>query len=93
MVSKAVMDSQFYQQVPEFLPIQMKLIASKEPQRRGGCGSCRQRRMMVNISQDFSHTLSSLSLDAVQRLKAYFGVTSIMYHSRGTAGKPELKIV
>ena len=93
MIARALMDPKFFQQLPEFLPIQMKLVASKEPQIKGGCGSCRQRRMVVNSFQDFMHTIASLSPDALVRLKLYFAVPSIMLHSRDASGRPQLKVI
>jgi hypothetical protein len=84
LVVKAVADTKFFAQVPEFLPLVNKLKTMKEnPTVPGrGCGSCKQRRIAYNIYQDFVNTMSVLSPDAFERLKRYLGVPAIMFNAR-----------
>ena len=92
VVARAVVDPKFYQQLPEFTSISMKLVASHEPELKGGCGSCRRKRMAVNVFQDFVAIMAGLNTDATARLKQYLGIQSLMYHGRDAQGRMMLKI-
>ena len=92
MVAKAVTDPKFYNALPEFLSISMKLKASHEPELRGGCGGCRRKRMAVNVFQDFVAIVAGLAPDATERLKQYLGIKALMYHGRDAQGRMALKI-
>ena len=94
MVARAMADSQFFNQLPEFIPLLTKLRAAKIPVRTGGCGACHQHRLAVNTYQEFISTLSVLNEDGQRRVKAYFGIPSLMYNARDpVTGRIALRII
>lgn len=64
----------FYEKMPEF----RRIKDIPEPN-SGGCRSCRGRRVSRNRYNAFVQTLSSLSPDAVDRLKKYMNADSIQF--------------
>ena len=97
LVLKAVSDSRFFAQVPEFIPLVAKMKAMKSApnmQPGKGCGSCKQRRVAYNVYQDFLSTTAVLSPDAYNRLKTYLNIPALMFNARNPqTGKIELKVV
>lgn len=86
-------DTNFFNAMPEFIPLSVKMKVINAAPGARGCGSCRQRRVIQNTFQDFMHTLGALSPDACVRLRNYFGVPAIMFNARDTAGRVQLRII
>jgi hypothetical protein len=78
-VSRAISDSRFYELLPEFRSLQVKLQTMKvNLSASGGCGGCRQRRAVSNLFNDFLTIAFALSDDGKVRLKAYLGVHQLL---------------
>ncbi len=78
MAQAAMTDPKFTEQLPEFKTLQPKLATMQAQLRRGGCGSCRRKRIVANIYRDFLHVVGSLDQDGKTRLREYFGGTPLM---------------
>lgn len=78
LVSRAMSDSSFFDTLPEFTSLRDVIKRSNVDISRGGCGGCKQRRVVANIYRDFISTANSLSEDGKQRLKDYIGASTIM---------------
>jgi hypothetical protein len=95
MVARAMADSMFFNLLPEFIPLQAKMRAAKTlPSPHRGCGACHQRRLAVNVYQDFVYTLAILGDDAQRRMKQYFNVPALMFNARdAVSGRVALKVI
>ena len=92
-VTRAIGDPNFFTLMPEFLPVRKKLdVMNAAP--GPGCPSCARRRAAQALSSDFASILVSLSSDGMQRLKKYYGVSSLVVRALNPAtGRVELKEV
>ena len=82
MVGRALTDTKFYEQVPEFTPFKSKLAAMKIKVDAGrGCGGCSKRRIQGNLFVEFVVTLNAMNADAITRIKRYFGAEKMMLNS------------
>jgi hypothetical protein len=93
LVNKAMSDPRFFAEMPEFLPLSIKLKTVVQPPIGRGCSSCQKRRLVQNIFLDFMNILSSLSPDALARLKQYYGIPAIIFNARDAQGRITLRVV
>lgn len=78
-VSKSLADQRFYELLPEFHALQVKLETMKvDLTATRGCSGCRKARAAANLFNDYLSIATSLSADGVQRLKTYLGAAQIM---------------
>ena len=83
MASKALGDTNFFSQVPEFLPMKQKVTQMRIELNNGrGCSSCKKRRVQKTLFSDFLSILRSLSPDGMGRLKRYLGAQALMLQWR-----------
>jgi len=94
-VTKALADPRFFELLPEFRSMQVKLQTMKvNLQDSRGCSGCKQRRATSNLFNDFLSIMSALSPDGIVRLKQYIGAPSIMLNTIDrTNGQAALKII
>lgn len=78
-VNAALKDTRFFDLLPEFRSLQVKVKAMHiNLQAAGGCTGCKQRRAVSNVFSDFMSIVSALSPDGLIRLKQYLNTTKIM---------------
>ena len=90
-ISKALADANFFQLVPEFAPLRVKMETMKANSKRG-CTSCRMRHIIGSINADFMHILPTLSDDGFSRLKKYYGADNIRYNKVDIVARKTLVI-
>lgn len=93
-LAKALGDTRFFEQVPEFRPLQGKaktMHADLETKR--GCGSCNKRRVANTLFNDFTSIVKALGNDGRNRLKSYFGVNAIALNVVGADGHVSLQLL
>lgn len=81
-VKKAINDDEFFEKLPQFKPIRAKIAAMhanlKNPK---GCSSCQQRRVQLNVEQDFAAIASALDPASGKIFKDYFGAKRMVIHA------------
>lgn len=78
-IRRCLQDQNFFLSLPEFLPIKKK-IETMNNAKASGCSVCKMRRIASSVSADFLHILGSISDDAKDRIKKYFGTSNILYN-------------
>ena len=78
-ISNALSDSTFFEKVPEFASLKVKMDAMRTNSKKG-CAPCQARRMISSVNADFMRMLPTLTDDGKERLKKYFGVDTIKYN-------------
>lgn len=77
-VSKAMGDPEFLKEFPEFRTMKNKAeMLSKTA--GGGCSSCRQGRIVGNLTLEFLNILAGLDQDRVAAIKGYFKADKLVY--------------
>jgi hypothetical protein len=78
-VSKALGDPRFFELLPEFRSLQVKLQTMKvDLQSKRGCSGCRAHRAVSNLFNDFVSIAAAMGSDSVSRLRTYLGVAQLM---------------
>lgn len=78
-VSRSLADPRFFELLPEFRALQVKLQTMKvDLQSTRGCSGCKKARAASNLFNDFLAIATALSQDGVHRLKAYLGTPQLM---------------
>jgi len=78
-IQRALADLKFYEALPEFGSLRVKMQTMKADLTSGrGCSSCKQRRVVATLFNDFMSVASSLSDDGKERLRKYLGAESVM---------------
>lgn len=78
-ITKALSDAKFFEQMPEFASLKVKMETMKANQKKG-CVPCRARRIISSVNADFMRIVPTLSDQAKERLKKYYGVDTIKYN-------------
>ena len=92
-VSKALADPSFFEKLPEFRPLQAKLMAMHvDLTSNRGCGSCKKRRATANLFNDFMSVIMTLGPDTLERLKTYLGTPKLMVNIMNQ-GRVETRIL
>lgn len=79
MSRQALMDSNFYKQLPEFLPLRAKHSGiNTQLESHGGCSGCNKRRVVANVFREFLQVVNGLDVSGKARLRAYFGASLIV---------------
>jgi hypothetical protein len=93
-LARALGDTRFFEQVPEFRPLQAKartMHADLDTKR--GCGSCNKRRAANTMFADFTSIVRALGGDGRNRLKAYYGVNAIALNTVAADGHVSLQLL
>ena len=97
-VVKALADPKFFEIMPEFRSLQVKMttmhadLKPLQPTSRG-CGSCKKSRVSRNLYSEFLTLTSSISPDGLMRLKGYLGVQQLLLHVLNNEGRAEVRVL
>jgi hypothetical protein len=79
MVSAALTDGKFYEVLPEFRTLSIKLkTLNVDITKPTGCTGCQKRRIEANMFKDFLYVVQALDANGLQRLKTYFKLDKLM---------------
>ncbi|MFC1453608.1 hypothetical protein ACFLQL_00320 [Verrucomicrobiota bacterium] len=79
MVSKALLDTNFYTLLPEFATLKNKLQLLKiNIAKPTGCSGCQKRRVEANMFKDFLSVVQTLDADGIKKFKEYFKINKLM---------------
>lgn len=77
-IKDSMADARFYEQMPEFLPLRMKMKAlHNDLITPHGCTNCAKNRAYRSLGGDYLRIVASLRGDAVDRLRKYFGADEL----------------
>ena len=79
-IKDSMADAKFYEAMPEFLPLRMKLKAMHNDLiTPHGCSNCAKNAAFRSVSPDYMRTLAGLegNEEAVDRLRKYFGADEL----------------
>jgi hypothetical protein len=80
--SKAIADDSFFNKLPQFKPIKVKMdTMHADLKNHKGCTPCQKRRIQANLERDFAAIVSSLDPDSGKKFKEYFGVSRMVIHA------------
>ncbi len=87
-IKDSMADARFYEQMPEFLPLRMKMKAMHDdlvtPR---GCSNCAKNRVYRSLGTAYLAIVASLRPDGVERLRRYFGADEL----RATTVDPQTR--
>lgn len=79
-IKDSMADARFYEQMPEFLPLRMKMKAMHDDLvTPHGCSNCAKNRVYRSLGGDYLRIVDGLTgnPDAVERLRRYFGADEL----------------
>lgn len=79
-IKDSMADARFYEQMPEFLPLRMKMKALHDDLiTPHGCSNCAKNRVYRSLGGDYLRIVDGLTgnPDAVERLRRYFGADEL----------------
>lgn len=77
-IKDSMADARFYEQMPEFLPLRMKMKAlHNDLITPHGCSSCAKNRAYRSLGGDYLRIVESLRGDAIERMRRYFGADEL----------------
>lgn len=77
-IKNSMADARFYEQMPEFLPLRMKMKAMHDDLiTPHGCSTCAKNRVYRSLGADYLRIVENLKEDAVIRLRKYFGADEL----------------
>ena len=89
-IKDSMADARFYEQMPEFLPLRMKMKAMHDDLvTPHGCSNCAKNRVYRSLGGDYLRIVAGLAgnADAAERLHRYFGADEL----RATVLDPETR--
>lgn len=79
MVSGALLNTEFYNLLPEFLPLKARLPSLKiDLNKPGGCTGCQKKRVEAGLFKEFVQCVQTLSPLSLQKLKDFYHVDKLM---------------
>ena len=96
MVSRALSDDTFFNVLPEYLSLKVKMQTMKSDLtvKTSGCSSCRRNKVVRSLYSDFLTITLALGADAITRLKQYFGAPGLLVNSVDkTTSRLQLKVL
>jgi hypothetical protein len=96
LATRALSDSNFFNVLPEYSTLKMKMQTMKADLTvaASGCSGCRKRRVVRTLFSDFLSVTLALSGDGLARLKTYLGTPSLLVNRMDpSTGKVEMKIL
>lgn len=77
-IKDSMADARFYEQLPEFLPLRMKMKAMHDDLiTPHGCSNCAKNRMYRSLGGEYLQTVQRLNADGAARLRRYFGADEL----------------
>ena len=77
-IKNSMADAKFYEQMPEFLPLRMKMKAAHNDLiTPHGCTGCAKNRAYRDFSGDYLQIVANLKEDGIERLRKYFGADEL----------------
>lgn len=77
-IKDSMADARFYEQMPEFLPLRMKMKAMHDDLiTPHGCSSCAKNRVYRSMGGDYLRIVETLKGDAAERFRRYFGADEL----------------
>lgn len=79
-IKDSMADARFYEQMPEFLPLRVKMKALHDDLiTPHGCSNCAKNRVYRSLGGDYLRIVDGLTSnpDAVERLRRYFGADEL----------------
>lgn len=97
-VIKALADPKFFELMPEFKSLQVKMATMHAPLKpiqpvSRGCGSCKKSRVSRNLYSEFLTLTTAISPDGLTRLKGYLGVPQLLLHVLNREGRAEVRVL
>jgi len=77
-IKDSMADAKFYELLPEFLPLRMKMKAAHDDLiTPHGCTACAKNRAYRSMGPDYLRIVEHLTEDGVLRLRTYFGADEL----------------
>jgi len=77
-IKDSMADARFYEQMPEFLPLRMKMKAMHDDLvTPHGCSTCAKNRVYRSLGGDYLRIVEGLKDEARERLRLYFGADEL----------------
>ena len=93
LITKMITDPKFFDKLPEFNSVRHKALPLQNP-KPGGCSGCQARKIVMNVSVDFTRILTSLSPDGIRRIKEYLGTQAMLVNTLNPkTGSLEVKVL